>query len=253
MDKIQGYEIQKAVLFDNGRGFALGYDPKAPAPYVTWQFTDDAGKRDYYWGHYHGDDVAAAERDYSTRTRDYLKDTEVKIVQTEAPGLYKYYSTQRPVDLGTFPKPAGNAPDEIVNYDGRIRVENDTRLAWGHLTYSKPLTAAEQQSYELRPSRDNPDVKRTMEEQAQAVGTWEDKRHVPDQKRLTWFYPDFGSYVVKEYVTPEMLAERMEHVKAQERGPKRPIAEQMKDAQRQADKQERPASGKDAPGRGEDR
>ena len=38
----------------------------------------------------------------------------------EAPGLYKYYSTQRPVDIGTFPKPPRNAPDEIVNYDRRI-------------------------------------------------------------------------------------------------------------------------------------
>lgn len=252
MDIIEGYKIQKAVLFDNGRGFALWYDPKAPAPYVTWQFTDDAGKRDYYWGHYHGDSGAALT-DYTERIIDYERRFEVKRVQIEAPRRYKYYSTQRPVDLGTFPKPAGNAPDEIVNYDGRIRVENDTRLAWGHLTYSKPLTAAEQQSYELRPSRDNPDVKREMQEQAQAVGAWEDKRRVPDQKRLTWFYPDFGSCAVKEYVTPEMLAERMELVKAQEHGPKRPIAEQMKDAQRQANKQERPAPGKDAPGRGEDR
>ena len=35
----------------------------------------------------------------------------------------------------------------------------------------------------------------------------EHAHHVPDQRRLTWFYPkDFGSYVTKEYVTPEQLA-----------------------------------------------
>ncbi len=34
----------------------------------------------------------------------------------------------------------------------------------------------------------------------------EDAHRIPDQKRLTWFYPDFGSYVVKEYITPEQLA-----------------------------------------------
>ena len=50
---------------------------------------------------------------------------------------YKYYSTQRPVDIGTFPKPAGNAPDEIVNYDKRVPVEGGAFLAWGHLTYTK--------------------------------------------------------------------------------------------------------------------
>lgn len=251
MDKTQGYSILNAILFENGRGIALGENLEAPSPYVTWQFTEQDGKRNYYWGRYK-DNKDAALQDFVNRSTDYAAGYSVHPVQSEAPGLYKYYSTQRPVDIGTYPKPAGNAPDEIVNYDGRIRVENDTRLAWGHLTYTKPLTATEQQSYELRPSRDNPDVKHLMEEQTQAVGAWEDKRRVPDQKRLTWFYPDFGSYVVKEYVTPEMLAERMELVKAQERGPKRPIAEQIKDAQQEADKQ-RPAPGKDAPGRGEER
>ena len=36
MDKNQGYEIIKAVMLENGRGFALGYHPTAPSPYVTW-------------------------------------------------------------------------------------------------------------------------------------------------------------------------------------------------------------------------
>ena len=44
----------KSVTFDNGRGFALGYDEAAPSPFVTWQFTEtENGQRDYYWGHYH--------------------------------------------------------------------------------------------------------------------------------------------------------------------------------------------------------
>ena len=62
------------------------------------------------------------------------------------------------------------------------------------------------QDYELRPSRNNLDIRRQMDAQAQVVGKWEDAHRVPDQKRLTWFYPDFGSYVVKEYITPEQLA-----------------------------------------------
>ena len=51
--------------------------------------------------------------------------------------------------------------------------------------------------------------------QAQVVGKWEDAHHVPDQKRLTWFYPDFGSYVVKEYVTPDQLAVRVRSIERQ--------------------------------------
>ena len=32
MDKNQGYEIQKVVMLENGRGFALGEHPTAPSP-----------------------------------------------------------------------------------------------------------------------------------------------------------------------------------------------------------------------------
>ncbi|MEY8377665.1 hypothetical protein AALD22_18100 [Lachnospiraceae bacterium 56-18] len=42
---------------------------------------------------------------------------------------YKYYSTQRPVDIGTFPNGKENPPIRIENYEGRIWVEHDTRLA----------------------------------------------------------------------------------------------------------------------------
>ena len=59
MDKNQGYEIIKAVMLENGRGFALGHHPTAPSPYVTWACYDDKdGQRQYEWGHY-GSDRAA--------------------------------------------------------------------------------------------------------------------------------------------------------------------------------------------------
>ncbi len=124
--------------------------------------------------------------------------------------LYKYYSTHRPVDLGTYPKPDDNKPVEILNYDkdGRIPVEGGVFEAWGELIYAKPLTAEQQSDYELRPSRDNPDVRRVMDAQAQVVGEWEQRNHVPETKRLTWWYSDFGSYVPGDFVTPEQLAEQ---------------------------------------------
>ena len=152
MDKNQGYSILKAVMLESGRGFALGHHPTAPSPYVTWAcYDDEKGQRQYEWGHY-GNDLNAMEKDFADRVQDYQRLFKVKVVQVEAPGLYKYYSTQRPVDIGTFPKPPHNAPDEIVNYDQRVPVEGGAFLAWGHLTYTKPLTEKLAADYELRPA-----------------------------------------------------------------------------------------------------
>lgn len=69
-------------------------------------------------------------------------------------GQYRYYSTQRPVDLGTFPKPAGNPVMEIHNYDTdrRIPVEGARFEAWGYIEYQKPLTEKEASAYELKPA-----------------------------------------------------------------------------------------------------
>ena len=93
MDKNQGYSILKAVMLENGRGFALGEHPTAPSRYVTWACYDDKdGLRQYEWGHY-GNDRTAMEQDFTDRVQDYQRIYNVGIRQTEAPGLYKYYST----------------------------------------------------------------------------------------------------------------------------------------------------------------
>ena len=67
-------------------------------------------------------------------------------------GPFRYYSTQRPVDIGTFPKPPDNPVVEIVNYDRRIPVENKPFRAWGYIEYQKPLTEQQADDYELRPA-----------------------------------------------------------------------------------------------------
>ena len=189
MDKNQGYEIIKAVMLENGRGFALGYHPTAPSPYVTWACYDDKdGQRQYEWGHY-GSDRAALEQDFAARVQEYQRLYNVGVKQSEAPGLYKYYSTQRPVDIGTFPKPPRNTPDEIVNYDQRVPVENGSFLAWGHLTYTRPLTKRQASDYELRPAPDNPDRPRSIREQMKTAvkqveadrGQAAPKKNAPDR------------------------------------------------------------------------
>lgn len=39
------YVIRRTILFDNKCGFVLGENPKAPNPYVTWQFNERDGHR----------------------------------------------------------------------------------------------------------------------------------------------------------------------------------------------------------------
>ena len=87
MDKNQGYAILKAVMLENGRGFALGEHPTAPPPYVTWACYDDKnGQRQYEWGHY-GNDLTSMEKDFADRVQDYQRLYKVKVVQIEAPGF----------------------------------------------------------------------------------------------------------------------------------------------------------------------
>ena len=72
MEKNAGYEIRESVLFDNGRGFVLGENDRAPSLFVTWQFAEENGHRDYFWGHYHTEE-AAAVKDFTARSADYQR------------------------------------------------------------------------------------------------------------------------------------------------------------------------------------
>ena len=75
-----------------------------------------------------------------------------KIPALQENGAYRYYSTQRPVDIGTYPKPPDNNVTDIVNFDHRIPVENEAFRAWGYVEYQKPLTEKQADDYELRPA-----------------------------------------------------------------------------------------------------
>lgn len=44
----------------------------------------------------------------------------------------KYYSTQRPITPGSYPKPAFNQVTAILNYDSRTYCEGIGREAWGY-------------------------------------------------------------------------------------------------------------------------
>lgn len=64
-------------------------------------------------------------------------------------GKYRYYSTQRPISLGTYPN-GENKPVSIENFDERQPVENGQLQAWGYLEYAEPLSQKEMKDYELK-------------------------------------------------------------------------------------------------------
>ena len=138
-------------------GYGHRWPPPVPA---CWHTEGENGHRDYYWGRY-GNSQAWAQRDFDRRVDDYqqLYHAAVKNTELGPEGVYRYYSTQRPVDIGTYPKPPDNQPLSIVNYDDdRRRPVADGRLmVWGELTYAKPLTEKQIEDYELKPAPGNPD------------------------------------------------------------------------------------------------
>ena len=103
----------------------------------------------------------------------------------------------------------------IEFYEDREPVQGEAFRAWGEIIYSHPLTEEEMWQYELKPSRQNADMRERMEQQTQAVGKWEVAKRIPESKRLTWYYSDFGCYVLKEFITPEQLSERAQIVERQ--------------------------------------
>lgn len=61
----------------------------------------------------------------------------------------RYYSTQRPVMPGSFPKPSGNEVKEVHNYGSKTYCEEVGREAWGYIEYEQELTPEEVAAYEL--------------------------------------------------------------------------------------------------------
>lgn len=61
--------------------------------------------------------------------------------------MARYYSTQRPVMPGGFPKKT--AVEKIENFDTKTFCEEIGREAWGYIEYQTELTKEEADAYEL--------------------------------------------------------------------------------------------------------
>jgi hypothetical protein len=71
----------------------------------------------------------------------------------------QFYTTQRPIDLGTFPKlrTTRRLPSSII-----MSVSRDhERFSMGRADLRKPADRPAGMDYELRPAPGNPDIRRT--------------------------------------------------------------------------------------------
>ena len=170
MDKVKGYQIQKDVTFENGRGFALGYNPTAQDPFVIWHYTVMAdGKRNFYdFTSCRG--ILPPEKEFEKFLSAYDYVYKVRRLaegqKTPDTNYYRYY-TQYPLDDNTFPKGKESGLLEIAPYEKRLMVENDTIQTWGELIYTKPLTKEQIAYYDLTPAPNNPDMGKRLPERRQ--------------------------------------------------------------------------------------
>lgn len=168
MDTVKGYQIQKDAVFENGRGFALGYNPSAQSPFVIWHYTVMAdGKRNFYdFTSCRG--ILPPEKEFEKFLSAYNDVYKVRRLvegqKTPDTDYYRYY-TRYPLDNNTFPKGQELGLLEIAPYEKRLWVENGTIQAWGELIYTKPLNEKQIAYYELTPAPNNPDKVKQREEQ----------------------------------------------------------------------------------------
>jgi len=102
-EAVQGYEIVRAVQFDNDRGFAIGLNPHAVNQFVCWQFTTENGSRDVYWGTY-SDEFIDVALNYTARVLVHMSEYGAK-------------------DISALVQPDRAAPDDErkVSVVGQIR------------------------------------------------------------------------------------------------------------------------------------
>lgn len=61
--------------------------------------------------------------------------------------MTRYYSTQRPIGPGTFPRQDGR--EIVVNFDCKTYCDEIGREAWGYVEYNQPLASEDIKAYEL--------------------------------------------------------------------------------------------------------
>lgn len=73
--------------------------------------------------------------------------------------VFKYYSTQRPIDIGTYPKLPNDPQVEMTFFSGRQPVESGTVLAWGVLAYNAPCPQSRSRTMNCAPPGTTPTLR----------------------------------------------------------------------------------------------
>lgn len=71
--------------------------------------------------------------------------------------MNRYYSIERPVMPGSFPKPIDNPVLNIENFEARSYVGKIGHEAWGFIEYENPLTEKQIEAFELVAASDSED------------------------------------------------------------------------------------------------
>ena len=98
----------------------------------------------------------------------YEKQYGVSRLETSGPDFFKYYSTQRPVDIATYPRPEGQPACGSSQLQHPPACGGRVIRAWGELWYLHPLTEKQIADYELRPAHDNPEGREPAPERGAA-------------------------------------------------------------------------------------
>ena len=142
-----GYEIIRAIEFENNRGFAIGLNPNDGAQFVTWQFVVENSRRAFYQGNY-SNDLADAAANYIARAQVHMIGENTREMQrppaAEAPELNEAEQNFAAWMAVTESSRYRWVEDEIVRLNGRgamyytggedgiyIRVHTDGKLEAG--------------------------------------------------------------------------------------------------------------------------
>ena len=109
---------------------------------------------------------------------------------------YKYYSTQRPIVPGGYPK--NEFVQEITNFDEKQLIPAIGKRAWGFIEYSYPLTAKQIADYELTPATFYEDKQQICNALALAIqktrggNDLSSLEYDPDTERVTAYFMGGG-------------------------------------------------------------
>ena len=105
----------------------------------------------------------------------------------------RYYSTQRPITLGSYPETENNKATEIHNYEGKTYCEEIGRDAWGYIEYEQPLHPEDVITYELTPPPSKIKKMRFI-----GVDGW-DRMVFKDEDEYVWKYTEPGELPLERH------------------------------------------------------